>query len=134
MAACPRICLCLLPRFEFKFEDISVELWLQAVRRFRPRAARGPDGFAKQDLLLMPHSMIREMLKVIHLIERDEVEGPDQWLEGLVIILAKLSWQEGVNAQWCIGHGVVYGPGKRSGKSQPSQAQQPTASSLVAKL
>ena len=77
----PRGCLDLAP--------ISVSQWLRQVRRYKPRAARGPDGWSKLDLLHTPRPKIQELLAVLHRIESGEVAWPEQLLVGFVIALAK---------------------------------------------
>ena len=46
-----------LPSSPFALPSISLEDWNQALRRFRPTAARGPDGWAKEDLTFRHHAL-----------------------------------------------------------------------------
>ena len=86
-----------LPAFAFRFEDITPDTWVRSLRRMKPRAARGPDGIAKSDLLNMAPSQIAELLHMLHSIEHGSREWPRQWLEGHVISLDKLTGRHGVN-------------------------------------
>ena len=87
-----------LPAFRFQFDDVSPGLWYTAVKRFKPRAARGPDGFAKADLQFTPEPLMLELLALLHVVERGEATWPEQWLEGHVISLAKMNERSDVNA------------------------------------
>ncbi|CAE7944552.1 ML5 [Symbiodinium sp. KB8] len=78
-----------LPSSSFTISDISVDQWRAAVRRFKPRAARGPDGFAKQDLAHMTDDQINNLLGFLHAIELGNASWPDSWLLGLVLSLDK---------------------------------------------
>lgn len=47
-----------MPSFEFVLPDIAPAQLIRTVKRSKPTAARGPDGYAKQDLLNMSPSHI----------------------------------------------------------------------------
>ena len=40
----------------FQLPEISYELWIHAIKHKKPRAATGPDGLSRKDLLAMPRS------------------------------------------------------------------------------
>ena len=78
-----------LPRRSLSLPAITCELWLKAVRRFKPRAARGPDGWAKQDLLHMPPARITQLLAFLEDLEADARPWPQQMVSGFVCLLCK---------------------------------------------
>ena len=87
-----------LPTLSFTLDDITPAEWHCAVRRFKPRAARGPDGSAKADFMNMPAVFTRELLHLLHSVEKGETSWPHQWLEGHVLSLAKGNGKTDVNA------------------------------------
>ncbi|CAE7325636.1 unnamed protein product [Symbiodinium sp. CCMP2456] len=78
-----------LPCQAFSLPRIEAADWLRAVRRFRPRAARGPDGWAKADLLHMPHDRIQQLLAFLAEVEAGEREWPQQLVTGFICLLSK---------------------------------------------
>ena len=78
-----------LPRQAFSLPRIAADDWLRAVHRFRPRAARGPDGWAKADLLHMPHARIQQLLDFLAEIEAGERDWPQQMVIGFICLLSK---------------------------------------------
>ena len=84
-----------LPRGQLTLMPISLEQWRSALRRFKPRAARGPDGFAKLDLLNMSDVHSRQLLEFLAAIESGEREWPQQWLTGLICCLKKPNHHQG---------------------------------------
>ena len=80
-----------MPSFSFSLPDITPEQWLRTVRRFKPTAARGADGYAKKDLLYMSPVHISWLLQFLTDIENGRQDWPQQMLEGLVLALAKHS-------------------------------------------
>ncbi|CAE7803672.1 DHX57 [Symbiodinium sp. CCMP2592] len=78
-----------LPRQVFSLPRISVEDWLRAVKRFRPRAARGPDGWAKADLLNMPPPRTQQLLDFLAQLEAGECSWPQQLVVGFICLLSK---------------------------------------------
>ena len=57
------------PESEMPLPAISVEDWLKAVRKKKPRCACGPDGLTRLDLLLMPRPLIQKLLDLSAHIE-----------------------------------------------------------------
>ena len=86
-----------LPRGTLELQPVSYEQWRSALRRFKPRAARGADGFSHRDLLQMPRARTLELLRFFSLLESGNVGWPDQLLTGLVLAHAKPTGQ-GVQA------------------------------------
>ena len=78
-----------LPRHAFCLPSICVTDWLRAVKRFRPRAARGPDGWAKADLLHMPPARIQQLLDFLARLEAGECDWPKQLIVGFICLLSK---------------------------------------------
>ena len=78
-----------LPSFRFELPPLTVSMWLGAVRRYKPRAARGPDGIAKLDLLNLPDSCTRQLLELLVDVEVGRDDWPQQLLTGLVCLLSK---------------------------------------------
>ncbi|CAE6971394.1 Pol [Symbiodinium sp. CCMP2592] len=78
-----------LPAFSFDLPDIDVSTWNRALRRFRPRAARGPDGWARDDLLHLPRARTLELLGFLHSLELQDRPWPKQLVTGFVCLLCK---------------------------------------------
>ena len=79
-----------LPRLSFDLPDIDVQTWQKALgRRFRPRAARGPDGWARDDLLHLPAARTSELLAFLRSLELDGRPWPTQLVTGFVCLLCK---------------------------------------------
>ena len=78
-----------MPTFDFVLEDIQPDEWLRTVRRLSDRAAVGVDGFSKLDLLNMSPFHLKLLLQLFHDIEAGRRAWPRQWLESLVLGLAK---------------------------------------------
>ncbi|CAE7670713.1 unnamed protein product, partial [Symbiodinium sp. CCMP2456] len=78
-----------LPRHRLALPEISPDTWNRAVRRFKPRAARGPDGWARLDLLNLPPQRTCELLRFLAEIEASEREWPTQLVVGFVCLLCK---------------------------------------------
>ncbi|CAE7655752.1 unnamed protein product [Symbiodinium sp. CCMP2456] len=78
-----------LPRHSFDLPDIDPQTWKMALRRFKPRAARGPDGWARADLLAMPAARTAELLLFLRSLELDGRPWPKQLVVGFVCLLCK---------------------------------------------
>ncbi|CAE7194447.1 DHX57, partial [Symbiodinium microadriaticum] len=78
-----------LPRSSISLPAITSDAWIRAVRRFKPRAARGPDGWAKQDLLQMPSARIDQLIAFLTELEADSRPWPLQMITGFVCLLCK---------------------------------------------
>ena len=77
----PSLSLCLPP--------LTLDTWYRAVKRFKVRAARGPCGWARADLLHLPRARTTELLHLLARVERSEQPWPQQMLVGLVCSLLK---------------------------------------------
>ena len=80
-----------LPDFDhepMKLEPISVEEWRHAVRKNPSKAAVGPDGVSRSDLLRLPDHLVRAMISIY---SEAEASGrwPKQMVLGVVSALAK---------------------------------------------
>ena len=78
-----------LPSFRFELPPLTVSMCLGAARRYKPRAARGPDSIAKSDLLNLPDSCTRQLLDLLADVEVGHDDWPQQLLTGLVCLLSK---------------------------------------------
>ena len=85
-----------IPSGNFDFAPISTQRWKRQVRHFKPRAARGADGYGKMDLQSLSSEQTEDLLHLLHLIEAGETDWPRQLLEGLVVALAKKDHPVGV--------------------------------------
>ena len=77
-----------LPKGNFQFPKITVELWKQTVKKKKHTSATGPDGISRADLLALPDSLTQNLLDIIQRIETGE-DWPSQAMVGLVAALAK---------------------------------------------
>ena len=78
-----------LPCRPLQLTPISLVKWRAALKRFRPRAARGVDGFAKADLQNMDDTRALQLLDFFAEIERGTRPWPKQWIVGMVCSLVK---------------------------------------------
>ncbi|CAE7562454.1 unnamed protein product [Symbiodinium microadriaticum] len=78
-----------LPQGHLELPRITLQQWRAALKRFKPRAARGADGFAAADLLNMSDAHTLQLLGFLRGIEDGSREWPEQWLTGLVCCLKK---------------------------------------------
>ena len=91
-------CTAFLPSCSFDLQPISVETWVRTLRKYKATAARGADGFAKMDLLSMPHAFTVEILNLLELIEAGVLNWPEQMLIGLIMSLDKHNQKAGPDA------------------------------------
>eukprot|EP00435_Cladocopium_sp_Y103_P058026 s363_g20.t1 len=78
-----------MPKIPVTLPPLTPDMWIKALRRFRPHAARGADGWARLDLLNMSPFHMTQLLQLLTAIEQNQVAWPAQLLEGLVIAIAK---------------------------------------------
>ena len=78
-----------VPSFRFEIEPISADQWRQALRRYKPHAARGVDGVSHLDLLALPMEWTQRLLDLLHAIEIGVSTWPTALLYGVVSVLAK---------------------------------------------
>ena len=67
-----------MPSFQFELPDITPAQWMRTVKRFKPTAARGADGFAKRDLLHMSPTHVAWLLHFLMRIELEDLDWPLQ--------------------------------------------------------
>ena len=75
---------------------LTYEVWLQAVRSYKVTSARGPDGWAREDLLHMPRACAEELLDLLHQIEAGSA-WPLQLQQALIHSLEKCDGASTVN-------------------------------------
>ena len=73
----------------FDLPPMTYEIWMQAVKKKKTRAATGPDGLSKEDLLRMPKPLTMAMLSLFEQIETSDCPWPSQWMHGYVHLLKK---------------------------------------------
>lgn len=78
-----------MPKHSFQLGDITPDEWYKSVARLKPQAARGPDGFARLDLLKMPLFYVQILIQFLMDIESGKRSWPQQMLIGFVLALAK---------------------------------------------
>ena len=64
-------------------------MWSRALQRFKPHAARGPDGWALQDLRSMPPPRVEQPLAFLAQVESQHGTWPQQLATGFVCLLNK---------------------------------------------
>ena len=74
----------------FELPDITYDMWIHAVRHKKPRAATGPDGLSRKDLLEMPRDLTQHMLELFRQVEHGQTIWPSQWTKGFVHLLEKV--------------------------------------------
>ena len=78
-----------LPRCDFTWQPLDERSWKGMTKKFKAKAARGPDGFSKEDLCHMPEGFTTSLLAMLHQVEATERPWPKQMLLGTVLGLAK---------------------------------------------
>eukprot|EP00435_Cladocopium_sp_Y103_P054257 s825_g17.t1 len=78
-----------VPKIPFQLPDITVSQWHRALKRFKPAAARGVDGFSHLDLLAMPTAWTERLLCLLKKIELGTTSWPVALLYGVVSVIAK---------------------------------------------
>ena len=68
---------------------ITPERWYKTLARKKKKAAIGPDGWARQDLLQLPEDLTRDLIHLIHRIEAG-LPWPTSVVTGIVFALEKL--------------------------------------------
>lgn len=79
-----------MPRHDFTWQPLNAKQWQQITKRIKRKAARGPDGFDKMDLINMPTSFVEVFLKMMNDIELGDTNWPQQMMFGTVIGLPKV--------------------------------------------
>eukprot|EP00435_Cladocopium_sp_Y103_P051104 s1149_g15.t1 len=71
------------------YQPITRVSWLQTLRRKKKRAAQGPDGWTREDLLHLPCDLTDAIVSILNRIEAGQMHWPQQWLVGIVHSLEK---------------------------------------------
>ena len=79
-----------LPQRPYHCEDMSVDTWRQCLKKYKPQAARGLDGFHAQDLAHLPDAGLQQLVDRIQKIETGQSEWPLQMQLGVVQPIAKV--------------------------------------------
>lgn len=74
-----------------KYEPIPYQVWRRTLKHKSKRAATGPDGLSRDDLLHMPKSLTMKLLALLEAIEKDGKQWPEQMVQAFVIALSKQS-------------------------------------------
>lgn len=72
-----------------EYQPISKEMWYHALKSKKKKAATGPDGVSRQDLLHLPEAATEAILQMLAGIEQGN-EWPRQLVVGVVAALAKI--------------------------------------------
>ena len=88
----------LRPQASFVFPPLNVAQWMRAVQRLKPSAARGPEAYARLDLLHMAPCYVAQLLQLLDAIEKGQVEWPAQLLQGFVCVINKQNQKTGADA------------------------------------
>ena len=76
---------------QMELRPITPEVWLKTLKKKKSKAAVGPDGWARADLLAMPIDLIKGLLTILHSIENEETqEWPITRITGFVHSLEKM--------------------------------------------
>eukprot|EP00438_Fugacium_kawagutii_P008967 Skav214288 [mRNA] locus=scaffold2257:201508:210505:- [translate_table: standard] len=78
-----------MPRIGFSLPPIQPADWCSIIKKFKPKAARGPDGFSKDDLIHMPTNHMEQLVEMLNNIEQTQMPWPAQLTFGTVIGLGK---------------------------------------------
>ena len=68
---------------------ITYDMWIAALKRKSKRAAVGPDGISRMDLLQLPRSLTEQLLNLLAEVEAGG-SWPSQMLQGFIIALEKV--------------------------------------------
>eukprot|EP00438_Fugacium_kawagutii_P008056 Skav223965 [mRNA] locus=scaffold3540:263869:268707:+ [translate_table: standard] len=78
-----------MPRHRFVVEDLDQANWQRTLATCKPHAARGPDGFDRDDLVHVPTAFQTQFLNMMTAIEDTDTSWPAQLQMAMVIGLAK---------------------------------------------
>ena len=78
-----------MPPRQMEMKPLGLEHWQHSISRFKKKAARGPDGYAKEDLVKMHPQFQKGLVDFLNSIEEGHSVWPKQWQEGHVLTLAK---------------------------------------------
>ena len=86
-----------LPRAALELPPVCYEQWIVCAKAFKLKAATGPDGVSREDILSLPRTAIEELLNIFSDIERG-APWPDQWRRAFVHCVEKFAGAEAVSA------------------------------------
>ena len=78
-----------MPQIGFTVPLLDQSSWNKALRKYKPRAARGADGVSHVDLQRLPDELTSSLLTLLQNVEQGTQEWPRQLKTGLCIALAK---------------------------------------------
>lgn len=70
-------------------EPITIDLWIKTLRKKKAKAATGPDGWARRDLLNLPSDLTQQILDMLTSIENGQ-PWPQSTVVGIVHSLEKV--------------------------------------------
>ena len=79
-----------LPRGNMILKPWTYEAWIDGLKHFKARAARGPDGWSREDLLHLPRCVVDQILQMFNALESGH-PWPRQWSVALVHCIEKCS-------------------------------------------
>ena len=85
-----------VPRGSLTLPSITYEQWIATVKNLKLRAARGPDGWSRLDLLSLPRHLTLQMIQLFETLEAGH-EWPQQLLQALIHVLEKKQGASKVN-------------------------------------
>ena len=77
------------PGNPMQYHPITPERWYKTLARKKKKAAVGPDGWARSDLLQLPLDLTRDLINLLHRIEAGQ-SWPASVVTGIVFALEKL--------------------------------------------
>eukprot|EP00435_Cladocopium_sp_Y103_P017092 s2103_g4.t1 len=80
-----------------RYAPITYDEWIASLKKKSKRAATGPDGTSRDDLLRLPKHLTMQLLRILEEIERDGNAWPVQLVQAFVIALAKTESASQVN-------------------------------------
>ena len=86
-----------VPPGHLPYQPVTLQQWRRSVSRFKPRAAKGVDGYGKLDLVNLSDEHSLALIAMLTMIENQEGDWPAQMLHGLVFALAKIDDPREVN-------------------------------------
>ena len=69
--------------------EITYDCWIRCLKQKKSRAAPGPDGLTRKDLLHLPKDLTLQVLKFLSRIESGASQWPSQWTTGFIHCLEK---------------------------------------------
>ena len=80
-----------MPKATIALPSLTSTVWKRSAHRFKATAARGPDGYAKEDLTNMAPGFTDQLVHFFTKIEEGSINWPEQMLEGHIQPLAKVA-------------------------------------------